>query len=105
MISVTFFHDPDGRLLGYRFSGHSDYAEEGSDIVCAAVSSAAYLTANTLTEVLGLSPDLSVEDGHMEVRFPDAVPAAQASLKGLELHVQALSGQYPDDIICNFREV
>ena len=91
MISVTFFHDPDGRLLGYRFSGHSAYAEEGSDIVCAAV--------------LGLSPDLSVEDGHMEVRFPDAVPAAQASLKGLELHVQALSGQYPDDIICNFREV
>ena len=49
MIEVEFFREPDGTLTGYTFSGHSDYAEQGSDIVCAAVSSAAYMAANTIS--------------------------------------------------------
>ena len=38
MTSVEF-RTKDGKFVGVTCSGHSDYAEEGSDIVCAAVSS------------------------------------------------------------------
>ena len=34
----------------------------GTDIVCAAVSSAAFLIANTVTEVMHLSAQILVED-------------------------------------------
>ena len=39
MTKVEIFNH-DGRINGFSVSGHSGYAEEGSDIVCAAVSSA-----------------------------------------------------------------
>ena len=104
MIQVAFFKDADGTLRGYSFSGHSDYAELGSDIVCAAVSSAAYLTANTITDIMGLSADISVEDGSTDLRLSrEHAERAQELLRGLELHVEALSEQYSDDI--QIREV
>lgn len=102
MIRVEFFKNTDGTIRGYSFSGHSDYAEEGTDIVCAAVSSAAYMAANTISEILGEDIDADVKDGYMKVEVRNPEPA-QDILKGLELHLKALSGQYPDDI--NFREV
>ena len=102
MIEVEFFREPDGTLTGYTFSGHSYYAGLGSDIVCAAVSSAAYMAANTISDILHVPVEAEVEDGFMSVRLPEP-EKAQDILRGLRLHLQALSGQYPDDI--NFREV
>ncbi|MEE0868633.1 MAG: ribosomal-processing cysteine protease Prp, partial [Ruminococcus sp.] len=43
MIKVTF-EAGNGVIKNVCISGHSGYAEEGSDIVCAAVSSAAIMT-------------------------------------------------------------
>ena len=40
------------RLTGFDISGHAMFAESGSDIVCASVSSAAYMAANTVTAVI-----------------------------------------------------
>lgn len=53
MTTVTF-HSADSRLDGFVVEGHSGYAEEGADIVCAAVSAAVGLTECTINEVLGL---------------------------------------------------
>ena len=47
----AIFTVTDKVIQGFEISGHSDYSEEGSDIICAAVSSAAYMTANTLTAI------------------------------------------------------
>ena len=52
MTRVEFF-DHEGRITGFCCSGHSGYAEEGSDIVCAAVSTAAKLAECTINDVLG----------------------------------------------------
>ena len=40
MINTSFYVNPKGERLGFRITGHSGYSEQGSDIVCAAVSSA-----------------------------------------------------------------
>ena len=39
MTRVEFF-DHEGRITGFCCSGHSGYAEESGDVVCAAVSTA-----------------------------------------------------------------
>ena len=53
------FYESDGLMSGFTFSGHAGYAESGSDVVCAAVSSAVQLTANLL-EDFDFSPDVNV---------------------------------------------
>ena len=40
----------------------------GEDIVCAAVSSVAYMTANTITEIIKADTEVAVEDGMMFVK-------------------------------------
>ena len=47
MTKITFFKNKD-LLIGFEVSGHTGYAEIGSDIVCSAVSSITQMT------VLGL---------------------------------------------------
>ena len=56
MITVRIF-DKTGILYGFEVTGHSGSAPSGEDIVCAAVSSAAYMTANTVTDILGLETE------------------------------------------------
>ena len=48
MIFVKIFRNRLGEILGFRLTGHSGYAEEGSDIVCSAVS---ILTINTVNSI------------------------------------------------------
>ncbi len=79
--------------------GHSMSAPSGSDIVCAAVSSACYLTANTVTDVLQLHPEMAVADGVMSLMIENESPQpAQDILKGFRLHMTELARQYPDYI-------
>ncbi|MDO4847038.1 MAG: ribosomal-processing cysteine protease Prp [Clostridiaceae bacterium] len=99
MIRAKFSYSPEGLADGFEISGHSGYAEVGNDIVCAAVSSAAYMCANTLTEILGLKPELSETDGTMKLKLnAEESRKADAVLKGLILHLEQLSLQYPDFI-------
>ena len=49
MITASFFKE-NGKFNKYSINGHSGYACEGEDIVCAAVSAMVMLTANNITE-------------------------------------------------------
>ncbi len=54
MIKVKFFK-AENLVKGFEVSGHSGSAEKGKDVICAFVSSACLMTANTIPEVIGLS--------------------------------------------------
>lgn len=102
MTNVEFFKTPLGVLTGFEIRGHSGFESVGKDIVCASVSSAAYMTANTITDVLNLDADITVEDGYMSVRLSESsANKAQAILKGFELHITSLSDDYPKNIKLN----
>ncbi len=105
MINICFIKHHK-TITGFELSGHSGFAETGSDIVCAAVSSAAFMTANTVTEILGLNADISVDEGflRMELTSQDALKA-QDVLRGFELHMNELSQQYQSNIKVDFSEV
>lgn len=94
------FYSSNGMVTGFRVTGHSGFAEEGSDIVCASVSSAAYMTANTVTEVLHLAPQLEEDDGYLLLKLADTADweAAADILGGFLLHMAQLSRQFPQYI-------
>ena len=86
-------------ITGFCVSGHSGSAESGEDIICAAVSSPVYMTANTLTEILSLSPEITEKDGYFRLTLAsEKEEKASDMLQSFFLHLQALSEQYPDFI-------
>lgn len=104
MISAEFFTQADGELVGFRVSGHN--GEAGQDIVCAAVSSAAYLTVNTITDVIKANAEVTVEDGYLFVRvLPKEAKSCRIAFAGFKLHMLGLEEQYPQNINVSYTEV
>lgn len=95
MTDITLLRFKDGAPKGFKISGHSGYGKSGSDIVCAAVSSASYLTANTLIEVMKLKVEAKVSDGFMEIVIDETEKEkARDVLEGFFLHSRELREQY-----------
>jgi len=55
------------QILGFECKGHAGYAEEGSDIICAAVSILTTTCANALESVAGVEGRAKVDEGYMQV--------------------------------------
>ena len=106
MINIVF-HLNIGIIYGFDISGHSGWDEAGKDIICAAVSSAAYMTANTVTDIMNIYADTFVDDGKMHINITNMQDAekAQIILRGFLLHVNELSTQYNDFIKVEISEV
>ena len=100
MINVTVFNRSSA-LCGFSCKGHSGYAESGSDIVCAGVTSAVGLCVCMLTDVLGLSPDITVNEKTAEVRCilnERDVVRGEEMLKAFKLHISSLAEDYSEYI-------
>ena len=94
---------PEPRITGFSCSGHSGYAEEGSDIVCAAVTTAVRFAECTINDVLGERAKTRVKED--EARISLTLPATceneeavQAVLTGMMLTLCSLRDEYPDYI-------
>nr|WP_316615311.1 ribosomal-processing cysteine protease Prp [uncultured Ruminococcus sp.] len=105
MIKVEFFGNEP--VYGFHITGHSDINPEGPEILCAAVSSAAYMTANTVTDVLHLDPELQVSDGDMLLKVKTEQEAEQCRVlfDGLKLHLREIAKEYPKYLIITNSEV
>ncbi len=105
MIKVSFVIKR-GLIRSFTVEGHSGFDEQGSDIVCAAVSSAAYMTVNTITDVLNLRPALKAKDGYMTIKLSSKQSEkAQAVLAGFRLHLTELGKIYKENITVKISEV
>lgn len=107
MIKAEFYHDCNGLPVGFKIKGHANYSSSGSDIVCSAVSSAAYLTANTVIEIMKVEADAVVsENGEMTLKVPtESAQKTNDILLGLELHIKELQKQYPKNVTITTTEV
>ena len=99
MTSVKFLVDSKG-IYGFTISGHSSVNcdDELGKIVCSAVSSAAYMAANTVTEIVKDTADAEVEDGFMNFKVKNPSDTTYKILDGLKLHLEELSEQYSKTI-------
>ncbi len=89
----------DDTVISFELSGHSGAGEEGTDIVCSAISSAVYMAANTIIEVMKLNPKTVVRDGYLklEMNLNDA-RKSKVITDGLYLHLSELQSQYPNNL-------
>ena len=99
MTKVCFLAGSKG-LYGFEISGHSskNCDDEVGKIVCAAVSSVAFMAANTVTEIVGDSAEAVVDDGMMIFKIKNPSEQSVTVLKGLKLHLEELSNQYSNNI-------
>lgn len=104
-MTKVYFTNRDGKLCGFTMSGHAGYAQQGEDIVCAAVSSAAYMAANTITEVLSSPAQAEVCEACFRFSLLSACDSAAAILEGLRLHLTELQKQYPAYLTIDITEV
>lgn len=95
MIKVSILGDNKG----FEIDGHSGMSRRGSDIVCASVSSAAYMTVNTITDVFGVDVKVNVDDGYMQVVLTEESNEAEKLIEGFKLHIDGLAEQYPEYVV------
>lgn len=93
MIDVRLHKNKCG-ITAFELSGHSGYAESGSDIVCAAASSAAQFAILGIDETERVCCEYAVYDGGIEFSLKEESDAAQGYLKTLEMFLLQLSQQY-----------
>lgn len=92
------------RVVGFTAQGHSGYAEAGSDIVCAAVTSAIRMTECAVNDVLGLEASVKVREDSVSIRLPGGLSQSSEStcqtlLTALMLYLTELHEEYPQHIL------
>ena len=104
MTTVTFFTE-GSRITGFEVKGHSGYAPEGEDIVCAAVTSAVRLAECAVNDVLGLEAAVKVreKDASLSLKRPASLgqtneSTCQTLLAALMVHFVQLAEEYPENI-------
>ena len=102
MTRCEFFTEGD-RITGFSISGHSGYAEAGSDIVCAAISAVVSMTEATVNDICGAKAKVRVKDADARITLTlpascDEEDSVQAVLAGMLLYLCNLRDEYPDYI-------
>ena len=96
MIKAELFSGKDGRLVGFRVSGHSGTAARGEDIVCAGVSALVQSAALGIMEHLRRSVDCEDGDGKLSLRLREAPDElTEAVMKTMLLGLREIEKRYP----------
>ena len=106
MISVVLF-SRESSVIGFRVTGHAGYADRGSDVVCAGVTTAVQMTANGVTECAGVDAEVEVSDNLISLRLPDHCQndSAAVLLESFELQMKIMTEEYNEFIALTYAEV
>lgn len=105
MTKVSFESQGD-RLTGFSVEGHSGFASQGEDLVCAAITSAVRLVECAVNDVLGLGAAVKVreETASISLKLPGGLSeetdhVCQTLLHSMMVYLVSLHEEYPDNII------
>ena len=90
-----------GNIVQFSAEGHSEYAEEGQDIICAAVSAILQTAAFGLINYLELKPEINTKNGWLSCRLASEVAQdkeVQAILEAMLAGLKETVKEYPDYI-------
>lgn len=110
LTNVEFFINNKGDITKYIVKGHTGYDEHGKDIVCAAVSVLAQTGVISLSEVVDIPVEYTVNDGYIEVKLPTDIEKekwskAQIVLQTILAGIKSTMESYPNHITLKNREV
>ena len=98
MTKVEIFRK-NGNIIGYKASGHSGYSEQGSDIICSAISTSLQMTLIGIQEVLKLKVDFKINDGFLDVDLKniglDKLTQTNILTEAMAIFLKELTKQYP----------
>ena len=104
MTTVTFLTE-EKRIIGFDAIGHSGFAEEGEDLVCAAITSAVRLVEATMNDVMGLCAAVKVNEKNAAISFrlpgglgQTAESTCQNMMAGMMVYLAQLHDEYPENI-------
>ena len=104
-MTTVSFHLEGSRIVGFEVKGHSGFAQEGEDIVCAAVTSAVRLCECAINDVLGLEASVKVrqKDASISLKLPASLgqtneSTCQTLLTALMVYLTELHEEYPENI-------
>jgi len=109
MITITIYRTKD-IINGFIVEGHSGFAEEGSDIVCASGSILSYTALNSINLVAGVDPkfisyDVDEETGLMSLRTLVNNDKTDVVYRNFMVGIELLLEDYSDYITLKFEEV
>ena len=109
MTKVTIYKNVKNECVGFKALGHAGYAEEGEDIVCAAIS---ILTINTMNAIetftdTDVSLETDEEIGFIEYRIEEPTKETSLLLDTMVLGLQTMADDenYAEYIDLLFEEV
>lgn len=114
MIKAKIYKDEYENTIKYMISGHAGFADEGYDIVCAAVSvlaQTALFSLNKVCEIDDNEMKYFIDDnGVMEVSLSSKLPydkrkKANIVLRTMELGLESVAESYPRNVAVEYREV
>ena len=101
MVELRVREDSRQRLSSFFASGHAGWAEDGEDVVCAAVSAILQAAWLGLAEVAGVEVTASREAGRLELSWPERArdDRGVAAIVGTAaLSIERIAHQYPDHV-------
>ena len=108
MIRIDFLVLKTGELVGFDISGHANYANRGRDIICAAFSSTAYMTINSISELLKVDAEVKINERfgsmYLSIPFSDS-KKCELILNSFKTHMLLMEDSYPENIRVNYTEV
>ncbi len=111
MTKAVFFKKND-RIVRVECKGHTGYAEEGQDIVCAAVSAVMQSTALGVLKVAGINAKYEVDErqARLALRLPDDMNDKQKNdaetlLQTCLLSVKDIAADYKQFVVVEVRDL
>ncbi len=102
MIKVSFYKNAEGKITGFRCLGHAGFADNGQDIVCAAVSVLVINTVNSIERFTSDIFDLMKDEKKGEIDFRIISKLSDKSsllLNSLFLGLQGIREDYGQEYI------
>ena len=103
MVRVTIRKDNAGRFYGFKCEGHAEVADEGSDIVCAAISMLSINTANAIEELTDTKIKVTETDrnkGCLIIELPEGSNEQSGLLmEAYEMGIRGVMDAYNDEKI------
>ncbi|MDF2539127.1 MAG: hypothetical protein K0S76_2148 [Herbinix sp.] len=102
MIRVSVYKNAENLITGFQLSGHADFSEYGSDVVCAAVSALVINTINSVEHFTSDRFDLKQDEKNGYIEFHVVSPISNNTnllLSSLALGLQGIEDEYTDKYI------
>jgi hypothetical protein len=101
MVEVELHEDSRGRLSSFVAEGHAGWAEHGSDVVCAAVSTLLQGAWLGLTEVACVTVEGSRSSGRLSLSWPAEAREREdvrAIVATAALAIERIAAQFPEHV-------